>query len=129
MAQARIAGQHAAGARPTPYRPDTVIAAIYTEPQVAQVGVMAGEGVQTVQTPVNAGLKTHLLPEGEGFVELAYGADRRLVGGPAVGPHAADVLAPVALAIQLEAGLDDLAAVYGAHPTVSELAFIAARAA
>jgi len=128
MAQARIAGLHAAGAKPASYRPDTVIAAIYTEPQVAQVGRVEGEDVQTIQMPFAAGLKTHLLPEDDGFVELAYDGDRRVVGGLAVGPHAADVLAPIALAIQMNATLDDLASLYGAHPTVSELAFMAARA-
>jgi dihydrolipoamide dehydrogenase len=129
MAQARIAGLHATGASPAPYRPDTVISAIYTEPQVAQVGTLAGEGIQTVEIPFDTSLKTHLLPETEGFVQLAYNNERRVVGGLAVGPHAADVLAPIALAIQVDAGLDDLASLYGAHPTVSELAFAAARAA
>jgi pyruvate/2-oxoglutarate dehydrogenase complex dihydrolipoamide dehydrogenase (E3) component len=128
MAQARIAGLHAAGAKPASYRPDTVIAAIYTEPQVAQVGRVEGEQVETVQAPFVVILKTHLLPEDDGFVELAYDGDRCVVGGLAVGPHAADVLAPIALAIQMNATLDDLASLYGAHPTVSELAFVAARA-
>jgi pyruvate/2-oxoglutarate dehydrogenase complex dihydrolipoamide dehydrogenase (E3) component len=51
------------------------------------------------------------LAEGEGFLRLAYNDDRRLLGGVAVGPHAADVLAPVAMAIYLNASLDELAAV------------------
>jgi pyruvate/2-oxoglutarate dehydrogenase complex dihydrolipoamide dehydrogenase (E3) component len=127
MAQARIAGLHAAGVEPDPFRPDTVIAAIYTEPQVAQVGVVAGEGIETAEIPFGAALKTHLLPEPEGFVQLTYDRQRRVVGGLAVGAHAADVLAPIALAIQLSARVDDLASLYGGHPTVSELAFMAAR--
>lgn len=130
MAQARVAGLHAAGTTPAPFREESVVAAIYTEPQVAQVGMVAGEGLKTARVPFTAGLKTHLLPGQDGFVMLAYQEEsRRVVGGIAVGPHAADVLAPVALAIQLEATLDDLAALFGAHPTISELAFIAARGA
>lgn len=127
MAQAWIAGRHAAGLETPPFRPETVIHAIYTEPQVAQVGRVAGEDLQTIRLSFAEGLKTHLLPEGEGLFELAYDRDRRVVGGVAVGPHAADALAPVALAVQMGASLDDLAAVQGAHPTVSELAFMAAR--
>jgi dihydrolipoamide dehydrogenase len=46
-----------------------------------------------------------------------------------VGPHAADALAPVAVALQANLTVGDLAALYGAHPTVSELAFLAARLA
>lgn len=129
MAQAWVAGRHAAGVATSPFRPETVIQAIYTEPQVAQVGRVAGEELQTVRLSFNEGLKAHLLPEGEGLIELAYDRDRRVAGAVAVGPHAADALAPVALAIQMRASLDDLAAVHGAHPTVSELAFMAARSA
>jgi pyruvate/2-oxoglutarate dehydrogenase complex dihydrolipoamide dehydrogenase (E3) component len=129
MVQARVAGRHAAGAPTLPFRPETVIHAIYTEPQVAQVGTAQGEGVHTLRVPFRQGLKAHLLAESEGFVMLAYNNDRRLLGGVAVGSHAADVLAPLAMAMHMNAALDDLAAVYGAHPTLSELAFMAARMA
>lgn len=129
MAQAWVAGRHAAGAKTPPFKPDTAIAATYTEPQVAQVGVVEGTEITTVRVPFSDNLKANLLPESTGFVELAYAPDRRITGGVAIGPHAADVLAPVALAIQQGASLDDLASLYGAHPTVSELAFAAARSA
>ena len=72
-------------------------------------------------------MKAHLLGETEGFVELAFDGERKIVGGTAVGPHAGDVLAPVALAIQVGATLDELASIFAAHPTLSELAFAAAR--
>jgi len=51
------------------------------------------------------------------------------LGGVAAGPHAAEVLAPIAVAIQLGATIEDLAATGGATPTLSELAFLAARTA
>jgi pyruvate/2-oxoglutarate dehydrogenase complex dihydrolipoamide dehydrogenase (E3) component len=131
-AQAWIAGRHAAGATTSPFRPETVIHAIYTEPQVAQVGVLDPNGgaAEIVRLPFTSSLKAHLLPEGDGFIELAYNvSDRRVMGSVAVGPHAADVLASVALAIQMELSLDDLATMYAAHPTLSELAFMVARLA
>lgn len=126
-AQAWVAGRHAAGQDTPPFRPETIIQAIYTEPQVAQVGLMAGPDIHTTRLPLTASLKTHLLPEGEGFVELAYTTGGRLTGGIAVGPHAAEILAPVALAIGQAAFLADLALIHGAYPTMSELAFLAAR--
>ncbi len=130
MAMARVAGLHAAGAAIAPYRPNTVVAAVYSEPQVAQVGTTSADdgSIQTVQLGFEAAMKAHLLGETEGFVALAYDSERKVVGGTAVGPHAGDVLAPVALAIQVGASLDDLAAIFAAHPTLSELAFAAARA-
>jgi dihydrolipoamide dehydrogenase len=130
--QARVAGRHAAGTATSPYRPETVVYAIYTEPQVAQVGVWTAqdEAVQTARLSFEAGLKAHLQPYGEGFVQLACSAaDGRVLGGLAVGPHAADVLAPVAVAVQMGAAIEDLAATGGANPTTGELAFLAARQA
>ena len=132
MAEAWVAGRHAAGVPTPPFQPRTVVAAIYTEPQVAQVGTLErdGENSRSIRMPFKAGLKTHFLPgESDGFLELVYEAGNgRLMGGVAVGPHAADVLAPVAVALQMGATISDLAASGPAHPTIGELAFIAARA-
>lgn len=129
MAMARVAGFHAAGVDVTPFNPSSVIAAIYSDPQVAQVGKVESESGHILTTRISYGnvLKTHFLPEADGFAELAYDHDRKVTGGLAVGPHAGDVLAPVALAVQVGASLDDMAAIYAAHPTLSELAFAAAR--
>lgn len=129
MAEARVAGLHAAKANPVPYRPETVIHAIYTEPQVAQVGRLSApdDSLTTVRLSFEEVLKAHLMPGGNGFIELAFDSNRRVTGAAAAGPHAADVLSAVALAIWLNASLDDLAAIYPAHPTLTELAFMAAR--
>lgn len=132
MAQAWIAGRHAAGLPVEPYRPESVIHAVYTDPEVAQVGLAGSppDGLQTVRAPYAAGLKAHLTPGGTGWIELTYEpASGQLFGAVAVGPHAADVLAPVALALQLGASLEHLAPVFAAHPAITELAFVAARAA
>ena len=127
MAQAWTAGQHAAGGPARPFQPETVVAAIYTQPQVAQIGKLSGSSVKTVQVPYTAGLKGHLLPE-DGFVKLGYdGENGRIVGGVAVGPHAADILAPVMVAIQVKLHIEEFGALYSAHPTMSELVFMAAR--
>lgn len=129
MAMARVAGLHAAGADVGSYNPHAVVAAVYSEPQVAQVGVTSADdgSIQTTRLDFGAVMKAHLLGEAEGFVELAFDDARKVVGGTAVGAHAGDVLAPIALAIQVGATLDDLAGIFAAHPTLSELAFAAAR--
>lgn len=129
MAQAWVAGKHAAGADPAPFPPGVVIHAIYTEPQLAQVGQVSGPGIETVQIPYDAGLKAHLEPSGRGIVKVAYGRNGRVVGGVAAGSHAADVMAPVAVAVRADLSVHDFGVLYGAHPTFSELAFAAARQA
>lgn len=124
--QAQVAGRHAAGAGTLPYRPEAVVHAIYSDPQVAQVGDVNGPWA-SVRVPFAHGLKAHLLGEGRGYLELFYELDlQRIRGAVAVGPHAADILAPVAVAIQCNGTLADLSAAAGAYPTVSELAGMAA---
>ena len=132
MTQAWVTGRHAAGAPTPPYRPEAVVNAVFTEPQVAQVGVVGelAHDAEMVRVPFTSSLKAHLLAEPEGFVQVHYSAQAgSVLGGFAFGPHAADVLAPVAVAIQLGATIEDLAATGGANPTISELAFLAARKA
>jgi dihydrolipoamide dehydrogenase len=128
-AEAWIAGRHAAGAEIAPFRPETVIHAIYSEPQVAQIGNVAGNDLGRVRVDYAEALKSHLVPDSAGFVELVFDQQREITGAVAVGPHAADVLAPVAVAIRMGARLDEVAPIFAAHPTLSELVFIAARSA
>ena len=105
-----------------------MIGAVYAQPQVAQIGRLNGDGIETVRVLFHASLKGQLLPQGDAFVKLAYvGENGRLTGAVAVGHHAADVLAPVMVAIHAQMTVQDFAALYAAHPTMSELAFTAVR--
>ena len=127
QAQGRIAARHLAGVPVMPFELSTLIQPVYTEPQVAQVGDVGGK--TSTRVPFGQSLKSHLLAEGDGFLQLYYDEDGRVLGAVAVGPHAADVLSPVAVAIKLGGGLEDLAGLYAAYPSLSELSFIAAREA
>lgn len=129
LAQAWVAGRHAAGLDTPPFNPDAVVYATYTEPQVAQVGQVQGDGLRRTHLSFNATLKAQLLPESAGFLDLTYDSEGVICGATAVGLHAADVLTPIALAVQQHLSLTDMAALYAAYPTLSELAFIAARTA
>lgn len=131
LAQAWIAGRTAAELPAPGYCPHTVVSAVYTVPEIAQVGIVSGgEGeLQRVRAAYTASLKAYLSDETEGWVELVFdAANRQIRGGVAVGAHAADLLALVALAIQSNAAIADLAAIFAAYPTLSEAVFAAARA-
>ncbi len=129
QAQGRTAARMIAGVDAAPFSLQTLIQPVYTEPQVAQVGDMTGgSDVIRARVPFSESLKSHLMAEGAGFLELAYNKkDGRVLGAVAVGPHAADALSPIAVAIKLGGRVGDLADIYAAYPSVSELAFIAAR--
>lgn len=124
MAQGWVARIHAAGGNVKPVLPEAVVHAVYSSPEVAQVGNLRSRNRVTVQ--YEGQLKSRF-SDHQGLLKLAFDVDRRITGAVAIGPHAADTLAIVALAIQTDAAVDDLAAVFGAHPTFSELPSIAAR--
>lgn len=129
MAQASIAVRHALGVPVEPYDAGRILLATYTDPQVAQIGKLSGSDIATRRVSYDVSLKARLLPDAEGFVEIAYNqSGGRICGGLAVGNHAADVLAPLAVALVAGMTLDQLAATYVAHPALSELVFLAARA-
>ena len=134
MVQGWVAGLHAAGGKVKGYRPDSIIEAVYTDPQVAQVGLgeaaaaKRGTAVRVLKSAYGASLKGALSEERAGFVKLIADADsNRILGAGAVGSHAADVLAPLALGIELKATLEDCRGLFAAHPSLSELPFLAAR--
>ena len=100
----------------------------YTSPEVASVGMTLDAARQN-----DPSSEAHSVPFGaigravatghsEGFAQLVTsGAHHRVVGGQIVGPNAGDLIAEVALAVELEATLADLAATMHAHPTHSEV--------
>ena len=131
MAHARIAALHATGQETEPYDETCMVIPFLSNPQVAQVGALSADdnSIQSVEVAMQSGLKTHISGNTEGFIRLAWNRSRQVVGGLAVGYQAADALAPVAVAIKTEATIDTLASLYGPHPAISELPFMAARTA
>ena len=131
MAHARVAALHATGQETEPYDESCMVIPFLSNPQVAQVGVLSADddSIQSVEVPMQSGLKTHISGHTEGFIKLAWNRNRQVVGGLAVGYQAADALAPVAVAIRTKATIETLASLYGPHPAISELPFMAARAA
>ena len=91
--QARVAAANiAGGSARVDYR--AIPAAVFTDPQVASVGVMDGDGVVTARYEIAGGrLSTYERPRRPGFVKVAADSARRvLVGAVAVGPEAGELV-------------------------------------
>jgi pyruvate/2-oxoglutarate dehydrogenase complex dihydrolipoamide dehydrogenase (E3) component len=122
--QARVAAANIAGEDVrADYR--AIPAAVFTDPQVASVGVMKGEGVVSARYEIVGGrLSTYERPRRPGFVKLAADVDKRvLVGAVAVGPEAGEWLGQLTLAIRAEVPLDVLLDTIQPYPTFSEAIF------
>jgi pyruvate/2-oxoglutarate dehydrogenase complex dihydrolipoamide dehydrogenase (E3) component len=124
--QARIAAANIAGEDVrADYR--AIPAAVFTDPQVATVGRMEGDGVVTARFDITGGrLSTYERPKRPGFVKLAADRERRvLVGAVAIGPEAGEWLGQLTVAIRAEIPVDVLLDTIQPYPTFSEAIFSA----
>jgi len=132
--QAKVAAEVAAGERRA-FDPRAIPSVAYTDPEVAWVGLMENqakqEGIayQTGSFPWAASGRALALGRGEGKSKLLIDpASGRILGAGMVGPHAGDLVAEVALAIEMGADAEDLALTIHPHPTLSETVAFAAEA-
>jgi pyruvate/2-oxoglutarate dehydrogenase complex dihydrolipoamide dehydrogenase (E3) component len=127
--QARVAAANAAGRRQAAdYR--AIPAVVFTDPQVAQVGTVAGDGLVSASWEVNRTSRssTYERPKRTGFVKLVADPSRRVVvGAVAVGPDAGEWLQQVTLAIRGAVPVDILRDTIQPFPTFSEAISFAAR--
>jgi len=126
MVDGRVAAENACGgSRTVDYR--SVPNVVYTRPEVASVGLteaqarQRGAEVKIAQFPFSANPRAQILGETDGLVKLVCDAGSGVVlGVHLMGPHATDLIAEGALAVQLGATADDLAWTTHAHPTLPE---------
>jgi pyruvate/2-oxoglutarate dehydrogenase complex dihydrolipoamide dehydrogenase (E3) component len=122
--QARVAAANVAGRDVrADYR--AIPAAVFTDPQVASVGALEGDGLVAARYDIVGGrLSTYERPKRPGLVKLAADRERRvLVGAVAVGPEAGEWLGQLTLAVRAEVPLEVLLDTIQPYPTFSEAIF------
>ncbi|TMJ96407.1 MAG: NAD(P)/FAD-dependent oxidoreductase [Actinobacteria bacterium] len=128
--QARVAAAGVAGREArADYR--AIPAAIFTDPQIATVGDVSGEGTVVSRHGIDAVSRasTYARPKRPGYVKLFADPKRRvLVGAAVVGPEAGELLGQLTLAVRAEVPVDVLRDTIQPFPTFSEAIFFAARA-
>ncbi|MEY3161144.1 MAG: dihydrolipoamide dehydrogenase, subunit [Planctomycetota bacterium] len=122
VAAAAIAGDKGAA-----YDPACIPAVIFTDPEIASVGLTADEarkaGFDPVEGrfPFGASGRAMSLNETDGWVKVI--GDRKtdkLLGVHMIGPEVTELVAEAALAIEMGATVGDLAQTIHAHPTLPE---------
>jgi len=105
----------------------------YTDPEIAWVGVTETEAkakelkVGVAKFPWAASGRAIGLGRTEGFTKLIFDqATRRVIGGGIVGVHAGDLIAEIALAIEMGCEAGDIGHTIHPHPTLSESVAMAA---
>ena len=101
---------------------------VYTHPEVASVGKtedeLKSDGIayKKGKFPFLANGRARAINDTDGFVKvLAAEKGDRILGVHIVGPHAGDLIAEAAVAIEFGASAEDLARSCHAHPTLAEV--------
>ena len=130
VAAAAIAGDKGAA-----YDPACIPAVIFTDPEIASVGLSMEEakaaGFEPVEGkfPFGASGRAMSLNETDGWVKVIGDAKTdKLLGVHMIGPEVTELVAEAALAIEMGATVNDLAQTIHAHPTLPEAMMEAAEA-
>jgi dihydrolipoamide dehydrogenase len=134
MHEAKVAAEVAAGHKS--YFDARVIPSVaYTDPEVAWVGLTEteakrdGVAYKKGAFPWMASGRSLALGRDEGFTKLLFDpASHRVLGGGMVGPNAGELVAEVALAIEMGADAADIGLTIHPHPTLSETVALSAEA-
>jgi dihydrolipoamide dehydrogenase len=117
------------------YDAKTVPAVVFTDPEIAAVGMMEAEakakGYETIvgKFPFGANGKAVSLLETDGFVKIIADAKTHIVlGVHIVGPEASNLISEAALAVEMGARVEDIALTIHPHPTLGETMMEAAEA-
>ncbi len=124
--QGRIAVWHALGEAVQPLRLATVASNIFTDPEIAAVGVAqraieAGEiEAKVVKLPLATNARAKMQGFNDGFVKLFCRPNTQIVlGGVVVAPRASELILAVSVAVQQRLTVDQLAHTFAVYPSLS----------
>ncbi len=124
--QGRIAMWHALGEAVQPLRLGHVAATIFTDPEIANVGVSQQDvdnGVvdaRVVKLPLATNARAKMDGFSDGFVKLfARRTSGRVLGGVIVAPHASELILSVSLAVEQQLSVDEVAHTFAVYPSLT----------
>ncbi len=132
--QGRIAMWHALGEAVAPLRLSHVAATIFTEPEIATVGVTqqaveSGEvDARVVKLPLATNARAKMQGFRDGFIKLfARRGSGIVLGGVVVAPRASELILAVSLAVEQLLTVDQMAHTFAVYPSLSGSVTEAAR--
>jgi dihydrolipoamide dehydrogenase len=130
--EAHVAAEAAAGEKSW-FDARVIPSVAFTDPELAWVGVTEEEakaqGLKFGKAafPWAASGRSLSLGRDEGITKLIFDQEtHRIIGGGIVGPNAGDLIAEVALAIEMGCNAEDIGKTIHPHPTLSETVGMAA---
>jgi NAD(P)H dehydrogenase (quinone) len=124
--QGRIAMWHALGEAVAPLRLKTVAANVFTDPELASVGVSQSEvdngtvSARVVMLSLDGNARAKMAGIRDGFVKLLCDpVSGRVLGGVVVAPRASELILPVSVAVDNNLSVDQLAHTITIYPSLS----------
>ncbi|HLF23141.1 MAG TPA: dihydrolipoyl dehydrogenase, partial [Burkholderiales bacterium] len=129
-----VASESIAG-KPAAWDKRAVPGVVFTDPEIATAGLTEieakakGFDVRIGRFPFAASGRALTMRESDGFVKIVADAKTdAILGVHIVGPDASDLISEAALALEMGARVEDLAATVHPHPTLPEAIMEAAEA-
>ncbi|HLU29493.1 MAG TPA: NAD(P)H-quinone dehydrogenase [Glycomyces sp.] len=124
--QGRIAMWHALGEAVRPLKLANVAANVFTDPELASVGVSQSDidsgkvDGRAVLLPLTSNPRAKMVNRTDGFVKLfAWNSSGIVAGGVVVGSRASELITPVALAVEQRLTVEQLARTLTIYPSLS----------
>jgi dihydrolipoamide dehydrogenase len=124
--QAKMAAGHICGDSDFSYNENFIPSVVYSHPQIARVGYTQkraedeGLSIEIVKSQYSANIIARAELMGQGFVKAIFHQDK-LIGATIVGEDAADLIAPLAMAVSNEMTKKQLKSWVLPHPSLSEI--------
>jgi len=132
--QGRNAMWHALGGAVSPLRWDAIASCIFTDPEVATVGMSAQDAVdshvpvQTVTLPFTGNSRAKMADHTEGFVKIhAMEGSGTVLGAAVVANRASELIAPLSVAVHNRLAVSQVAQAFTVYPSMSGSVAEAAR--
>ena len=132
--QGRIAMYHALGDAVQPLNLKTVASNVFTDPEIATVGYTAADvecgkmDAVVVKLPLRGNPRAKMQGIRDGFVKLFCRPGTGIVvGGVVVAPRASELIHPIALAVDANLTVEQVASAFTVYPSVSGSTAEAAR--
>jgi NAD(P)H dehydrogenase (quinone) len=124
--QGRIAMWHALGEAVQPIRLSRVASTIFTDPEIASVGVSQaavdrGEvAARVVKQPLATNPRAKMGGFRDGFVKIfARPGTGMVLGGVVVAPRASELILPISIAVEQNLTVDQIAHTFSVYPSLS----------
>jgi pyruvate/2-oxoglutarate dehydrogenase complex dihydrolipoamide dehydrogenase (E3) component len=124
--QGRIAMWHALGEAVSPLRLKTVSANVFTDPELASVGVTQSDvdtgkvSAHAMMLPLAGNARAKMAGLRDGFVKMfCRPPTGQVIGGVVVAPKASELILPITMAVENRLSVDQLAHTISIYPSVS----------